>query len=178
MPAQDGGIIAFGSTSSTSGNFIASKGQYDALVVKFDNSGNILWYKVFGGTLSESFYGGDYASDGGYIVSGYAQSMNGDLTVNKGNIDAMIAKMDANGNKLWVKSYGGSALDTFMDIAETVRNEIRRGPNSRYQIAAETGVAEAQLCRLMQGKTLTAETMGVLLEYFGFELTKKRRRKE
>jgi hypothetical protein len=63
-----------------------------------------------------------------------------------------------------------------MDIAETIRNEIRRSPKTRYQIAAETGVAEAQLCRLMQGKTLTAETMGVLLEYFGFELTKKRRR--
>jgi len=63
-----------------------------------------------------------------------------------------------------------------MDIAEIVRAEIRRSDKSRYQIAAETGVAEAQLCRLMQGRTLTAETMGVLLEYFGFELTKRRQR--
>ena len=64
-----------------------------------------------------------------------------------------------------------------MDIAETIRIEIRKSKKTRYKIANETGVSEVQLCRLMQGKTLTAETLGILLDHFGFELKKKARRK-
>jgi len=64
-----------------------------------------------------------------------------------------------------------------MDIAETIRNEIRKSPRTRYQIAKDTGVSEAQLCRLMQGQTLGGQTAGILLDYFGYELIKKRGRK-
>ena len=60
-----------------------------------------------------------------------------------------------------------------MDIAETIRKEITKSNQTRYQIAKETGVSEAQLCRFMQGKTLTAETLGILLDYFGYEIVKK-----
>ena len=58
-----------------------------------------------------------------------------------------------------------------------IRKEIRDSKKSRYQIAKESKITETQLCRLMQGKTLMAETMGVLLDYFGYELKKKARRK-
>ena len=70
-----------------------------------------------------------------------------------------------------------------MDIAETIRSEISRAEKrgrTRYQIAQDLKkekVTEAQLCRLMKGKTLTAETMGILLNYFGYELKKKVRQK-
>lgn len=65
-----------------------------------------------------------------------------------------------------------------MDIAETIRKEIQCCKKSRYRIAQESGITEVQLCRLMQGKTLTAETLEVLLDYFGYELKKKARRKK
>lgn len=58
-----------------------------------------------------------------------------------------------------------------------IRKEIRNSNKSRYQIAKESKITETQLCRLMQGKTLTAETLGILLDYFGYELKKKARRK-
>ncbi len=64
-----------------------------------------------------------------------------------------------------------------MEIAEIIRKEIRASKKSRYQIAKESEISEVQLCRLMQGRTLTAETLGVLLNYFGYELKKKARRK-
>lgn len=63
-----------------------------------------------------------------------------------------------------------------MDIAEIIRKEIERSKKTRYQIAKETKISEAQLCRLMQGKTLTAETLGVLFKYFGYKIIKKGRR--
>ena len=58
-----------------------------------------------------------------------------------------------------------------------IRNEIQGSGKSRYRIWKESGVSEEQLCRLMQGRTLTAETLGVLLDYFGFKLVKAKRRK-
>jgi hypothetical protein len=64
-----------------------------------------------------------------------------------------------------------------MDIADTIREEILKSKINRRQISLKSSVSEEQLCRLMQGKTLTAETLGILLDYFGYELKKKARRK-
>ncbi|MEN6307994.1 MAG: hypothetical protein ABFD91_09590 [Anaerohalosphaeraceae bacterium] len=60
-----------------------------------------------------------------------------------------------------------------MKIAETIRKEIKCSGKTRAQISRESRVSEAQLHRLMEkGKTLSAETFEVLLEYFGYELHK------
>jgi hypothetical protein len=63
-------------------------------------------------------------------------------------------------------------------IIETIRKHIKGCGKTRYRISKETGVAEAQLCRIMQGKTCTVETADILLKYFGLELVAKKRRKE
>lgn len=59
-----------------------------------------------------------------------------------------------------------------------IRNEIQGSGKSRYRIWKESGVSEEQLCRLMQGRTLTAETLGVLLDFFGFKLVRGKRRRK
>ncbi len=59
-----------------------------------------------------------------------------------------------------------------------IRNEIQGSGKSRYRISKESGVSEEQLCRLVQGRTLTAETLGVLLDYFGFKLVKGKHRRK
>jgi plasmid maintenance system antidote protein VapI len=61
-------------------------------------------------------------------------------------------------------------------IVEMIRKEINKSKKTRYQIAQESGVSEAQLCRLMQGKTITCETADILLKYFGLKITKKKGR--
>lgn len=60
-------------------------------------------------------------------------------------------------------------------IIEIIRNEILKSGKTRYEISKQTGVSEAQLCRLMQGRKLTCETAELLLKYFGYELRKKKR---
>ena len=59
-------------------------------------------------------------------------------------------------------------------IVDTIRKEIGRSKKTRYRIAKESGVSEAQLCNLMQGKTITCETADILLRYFGYKLKKGR----
>ena len=61
-------------------------------------------------------------------------------------------------------------------IIETIRKHIKSCGKTRYRISKETGIAEAQLCRIMQGKTCTVETADILLKYFGIELTEKKRK--
>ena len=82
---------------------------------------------------------------------------------------------DKPGNKL--DSYQCAVYIETMDMVEIIRDEIRKSKINRRQISLKSGVSQEQLCRLMQGKTLTAETSGVLLDYFGYELKKKARRK-
>ena len=57
-------------------------------------------------------------------------------------------------------------------IVKIIRKEIANSNKTRYQIAKDSGVSEAQLCRLMQGKTITCETADILLQYFGYNLKK------
>jgi len=62
-----------------------------------------------------------------------------------------------------------------MDTRTIIRREINKGKISRYRIAQETGISEAQLCRFMQGGSLKVETTDILLDFFGYELRKKRK---
>jgi plasmid maintenance system antidote protein VapI len=57
-------------------------------------------------------------------------------------------------------------------IIETIRKEIAKTKKTRYRIMKESGVSEAQLCRLMQGNAISCETADILLRYFGYVLKK------
>jgi len=61
-------------------------------------------------------------------------------------------------------------------IIETLRKQIEKSGLSRYRISQDTGVDQATLCRLMQGKTITVETADLLLNYFEIELVKRKRK--
>ena len=76
------------------------------------------WQNCFGGSL------GDHASDmiqtnGGYLVVGYTQSDDGDISYNHGGYDIWLIKIDSSGNLLWEKTYGGSDSDNAVRIFET-----------------------------------------------------------
>jgi len=62
-------------------------------------------------------------------------------------------------------------------IIETIRKHIKSCGKTRYRISKETGVAEAQLCRIMQGKTCTVETADILLKHFGLTIIKKNKKR-
>lgn len=90
---------------------LTTAGSGDIFVVKYDVSGNVLWAKRGGGNFNES--GNSIATDatGNVFVTG--SFLSSTLTIgiytctNTGNYDIFIAKYDAVGNELWVKSGGG-----------------------------------------------------------------------
>ena len=78
------------------------------------------WQKTFGGTVFE--YGNDIqqASDGGYIMAGFATSANGDLTLNHGGRDFWVVKTDAARTIQWQVSLGGSNDDAASMVKQTI----------------------------------------------------------
>jgi len=79
----------------------------------------IEWAKCLGGSDAESAQEIHQTADGGYIVAGYSKSIDGQVTVNHGNYDFWVVKLDPLGNITWQKSYGGSDDDRAYSVVQT-----------------------------------------------------------
>lgn len=101
----DGGyIIACDSKSFSS--------QSDLLVFKINSTGSVLWQNVYGG-LGGGASGIVVLADGSYMISGDVNSFGA------GNYDGWILHLDASGNILWQKTYGGAGNDNNINMIQT-----------------------------------------------------------
>jgi len=95
------GFVAVGESDSTDIDGITNKGGNDAIIVKFDNNGTVIWAKTFGGSDNDSF-NSVIAVEGGLIAVGGSDSNDGDMNgLNKGHFSAIIVKLvidDSNDN--------------------------------------------------------------------------------
>ena len=89
----DGGYVFAGSTNSNDGGVSGNHGAMDVWVVKLDKEGTIQWQKCMGGTDAEQAKSIHQTNDGGYIISAFSKSKNGDVTTNKGNYDYWVIKL-------------------------------------------------------------------------------------
>jgi gliding motility-associated-like protein len=118
---QDGNVIfTAGTTSSESGDKKSkSKGGKDFWVVKISpNNGTIIWEKNYGANDLEEPRNILELKDGSIVVCGNSESgVFGDKTsLNYGQADYWILKLDKDGNKLWDKSFGGLGVDRAINL--------------------------------------------------------------
>ena len=90
----------------------------------------IQWQKCLGGTGEDVSYCIQPTPDGGYIVAGYTQSIDGDVTGNHGGNDAWVVKISNTGSLQWQKALGGTNADYAISIQPT--------PDGGYIMAGET----------------------------------------
>lgn len=76
---------------------------------------------TYGGTKNESANSVVSTTDGGYVVLGYTQSMDGDV-IDKQNesFDYWVTKFNTDGLLQWSKTYGGTNDDRGSDIIRTL----------------------------------------------------------
>jgi hypothetical protein len=117
---SDGGYIVAGVSNSIDGDVTENHGWLDYWIVKLDANGNITWQKSLGGSGYDGASTIQQTADGGYIVAGVSNSIDGDVTGNHGHDDFWIVKLDANGLITWQKSLGGSSSDGISSIQQTV----------------------------------------------------------
>jgi len=116
---SDNSFIISGYTNSYDGDVSGNHGGFtDCWVIKTDSLGNLQWQKCIGGSAEERGFAVQQTTDNGYIINGHTQSTDGDITVNHGNDDYMIVKLDSLSNIEWQKCYGGTGTDNAYSILE------------------------------------------------------------
>ncbi len=142
QPTMDGNYIFAAQTASNSnGDVGANHGDYDYWLVKIDGSGNILWENCFGGSLAERASSVIECSDGGFLISGHADSNNsGDVSASNGETDYWIVKCDALGTLQWQKCMGGSFDDYGLQALPISSGGYIVSGNSQSQNTGDVGV--------------------------------------
>ncbi len=81
----------------------------------------IAWQTVLGGTDADELHDILPTADGGFLLAGHSASdISGSKTVaNKGLKDYWLVKLDATGDTLWQRAYGGTGYDLLNNIEAT-----------------------------------------------------------
>ncbi len=103
-------------------NSSAKHGVGEYLGIRLDANGNFMWYRYFGGTQNDRINDIVESNDGGFVLVGYSESVDFDITNNKGSYDYWILKLDSSGHLHWKKNYGGSGIDQAMGVSKTDNN--------------------------------------------------------
>jgi hypothetical protein len=111
---------AFGIQQTTDEGFIVAgytgsfgAGGFDIWILKLNTYGNVIWEKTYGRASNDYARSIQQTTDGGYIVAGYTANGVGE------NFDLLVLKLDANGDLLWHKTYGGPGSDSARFIIQT-----------------------------------------------------------
>ena len=114
----DGGYLVAGWTPGLSaGSPTASTAQPGAgseiFVIKTDGGGRKIWERLLPGNGFSTGYGVIQTSDGSAVVVGDTKSKTGT------DHDVFVAKLDAQGNEIWEKNYGGPRCDYGAAVLQT-----------------------------------------------------------
>ena len=123
---NDGNYLIVGSAISNDGDISDSKGNSDVWAIKIDDNGNMLWEKSFGGSGFDVASAITKSAPGfnSYVIVGNSKSSDGDTTINNGENDFWVLKIDNSGKLLFEKSLGGSGLDFAYGVVETSDQKI------------------------------------------------------
>jgi hypothetical protein len=116
---NEGGYIVAGSTSSYDGDVVDHHGASDLWLLKTDTDGNLLWKKTFGGSTWDGCEEVLQTTDGGFILTGYTESNDGDVSGHHGLKDFWVVKLSSTGAIQWQKALGGTGFDNLRGIVQS-----------------------------------------------------------
>ncbi len=129
IETQDGGLFFTGFLDITSAradgnteksNTLTRHGVGEFWGTKIDATGELQWRGYFGGTNNDRSHAVVEAEDGGFVMAGFSESIDFDISNTQGSYDFWLVKVDVPGNLLWERSFGGSGIDISYDIAKTL----------------------------------------------------------
>lgn len=104
----DSGFVIAGYTNS-----IGLSG-YNMYLVRTNSTGDTLWTRTYGGTDWDFANAIELTNDGGFIMAG------GTYSYGFGDEDMYVVKLNAIGDTLWTKTYGGIHQEEAFSIKQTV----------------------------------------------------------
>jgi hypothetical protein len=115
---SDGGFIVSGWTYSS------GSGDSDSWLIKANSNGDEEWNQTFGGSNTDVGLSVNQLNDGGYIVTGYTESLGSDAK------DVWLYKTDIQGNALIIELFGGSS--------DEIGNSVRQTDDGGYIVTGYT----------------------------------------
>ncbi|NQU05830.1 MAG: T9SS type A sorting domain-containing protein [Calditrichaeota bacterium] len=142
----DGGYVLVGNTSSF------GSGAYDVWVVRINVDGDSLWSRTYGGENSDYGMSVIQTDDGGYLIAGKTRSFGA------GSMDMWLIKINAEGDSLWSRTYGGEGLDYGKSVIKTLDDcYVFVGGTQSFG----AGGADAYLVKIdAEGDSLWSRTLG------------------
>ena len=120
VQSNDGNYVVLASTKSTDGDVTGkTTTDLDFWLLKIDANGEKIWDRTYGGSLQDKARSISKTLDGGYILSGFTASSDGDITENAGFHDYWIIKVNANGDIQWQKTFGFEGQDQAYKVIQT-----------------------------------------------------------
>jgi len=124
IATNDGGYIMGGTSGSNDGDATFNQGLRDFWIMKVNAQGALVWQKSYGGSQQDWCRALSNTSDGGVLALGSTASSDGNVSTNHGGDDVWLLKLDANGNLLWQKCYGGNGDDHAWALLERSNGDI------------------------------------------------------
>ena len=121
----DGNVVVSGHFISGTLNFgsqsLLNSGGFDIFLVKYDESGNLLWAQNPSGSGYDFNFSLEMDAAGNSYLTGHFSSFQlnfgGYSVTNGGGDDMYIAKYDTDGNALWAQKAGGNTYDYGYDVS-------------------------------------------------------------
>jgi hypothetical protein len=101
-------------------------GSLDYWLLKLNAKGELEWQKTIGGNYIDQLKSVVATSDGGYFVGGISNSNSCSVKQKdgQGQLDFWYMKLDAKGNIVWEKTYGGAGDDNLYTVLETKNHQL------------------------------------------------------
>ena len=106
LQTADGGYVLCGDKYTNSADY-----NSDVIMFKVNQGGNIQWQNSYGGSNDDSAVNVILTNDGGYMITSFSNSNDGDVYGNHGSYDVWVFKISATGVLLGQNCYGGSGSD-------------------------------------------------------------------
>jgi hypothetical protein len=128
IQTADGGLFFVGFLDVTAANGEGNSGKYSSLTrhgvgefwgTKLAADGTMQWRRYFGGTNNDRAYAVTESHSGGYVMAGFSESTDFDISSSKGSYDFWVVKVGTDGEMIWERSFGGSGIDISYDIRAT-----------------------------------------------------------
>lgn len=109
-----------------------SAGNDDIFLVQLDNNLNFNWAKTFGGSGYDDPQGAMSIDPADNVILGGYYELTADFDpgpgvqnyTSNGQDDSWFSKFDSSGNLIWVKTFGGAALDYILDMDTDQNGDI------------------------------------------------------
>ena len=92
------------------------KGDYDLLLMKLDEQGDLIWKKNYGGSNYDIGIDIDKDKEGNFYLGGYTGSVDGDIISTKGKSEFWALKVNDLGEIIWTQTYGRDKDEVLTDM--------------------------------------------------------------